>query len=109
MSVESQETLLKENPGRFVIFPINYDPIWKMYKKAVASFWTPEEIDFSKDMEDWVKLNENEQFFIKNVLAFFAASDGIVLENLGQRFMNEVQIPEAKFFYGFQIAIEAIQ
>ena len=80
---------------------------WKMYKKR-SSFWTPEEIDFSKDMEDRVKLNENEQFFIKNVLAFFAASDGIVLENLGQRFMSEVQIPEAKFFYGFQIAIEAI-
>ena len=104
-TIESNEILLKENPGRFVIFPINYDSIWKMYKKAVASFWTPEEIDFSKDMEDWEKLNENEQYFIKNILAFFAASDGIVLENLGQRFMSEVQVPEAKCFYGFQIAI----
>ena len=102
------EYLLTEENKRFVVFPIQNDKVYEMYKRAVASFWTPEEIDFSKDMEDWEKLNENEHYFIKNILAFFAASDGIVLENLGQRFMSEVQVPEAKFFYGFQIAIEAI-
>jgi len=102
------ETILKENPNRFVIFPIKYDDVWSMYKKQVALFWTVEEIDLEKDANYWVKLNDNEQHFIKYVLAFFAASDGIVLENLGTRFMREIQIPEAKAFYAFQISMETI-
>ena len=105
---ETKEILLSEEEKRYVIFPIQQEPIWHMYKKAVSSFWTPEEIDLSKDMDDYKKLKEEEQFFIKNVLAFFAASDGIVNENLVERFCNEVQILEAKFFYGFQVAIENI-
>jgi ribonucleoside-diphosphate reductase beta chain len=108
LHLNEEEDLLVENPNRFVIFPIKYDDIWKMYKLAVSSFWTAEEIDLAKDMDDWNKLSENEQYFIKHILAFFAGSDGIVNENLSARFLNEVQIPEAKFFYGFQIAIEAI-
>lgn len=104
-----QEPLLKENPRRFVLFPIQHSEIWEMYKKAVASFWTAEEIDLSADMTDWSqKLNDNERHFVKHVLAFFAASDGIVNENLAEQFINEVQVPEAKCFYGFQIAIENI-
>ena len=99
------EPLLKENPHRFVILPIQYDDIWKMYKKAKASFWTAEEIDLSMDMSDWEKLKDDEKHFIKHVLAFFAASDGIVNENLVERFMQEVQIPEARCFYGFQVFI----
>eukprot|EP00835_Amoeboradix_gromovi_P002991 NODE_184_length_15718_cov_0.161342.p5 type:complete len:265 gc:universal NODE_184_length_15718_cov_0.161342:10844-10050(-) len=102
------EVLLKENPSRFVLFPIHYDDIWHMYKKAVASFWTVEEIDLSKDQEHWNRLNHNEQHFIKHVLAFFAASDGIVLENLVERFAKDVQLPEARCFYGFQIMMENI-
>lgn len=102
------EPLLQENPNRFVIFPIQYYDIWQMYKKAEASFWTVEEVDLSKDMQHWDNLKPNEQKFIKHVLAFFAASDGIVNENLVERFAQEVQIPEARFFYGFQIAIENI-
>jgi len=102
------EPLLRENPQRFVLFPINYDAIWQMYKKSLGLFWTAEEIDLGKDLNDWVKLKPEEQHFIKNILAFFAGSDGIVLENLGVRFMNEIQIPEAKCFYGFQIAMENI-
>lgn len=102
------EPLLKENPGRFVIFPIQHHDIWQFYKKAEASFWTAEEIDLSGDQADWEKLNDKERHFIKHVLAFFAASDGIVNENLAEQFINEVQAPEAKFFYGFQIAIENI-
>lgn len=102
------EPLLKENPNRFVLFPIQDHDIWQFYKKAEASFWTAEEIDLSGDLNDWGKLNENEQHFIKHVLAFFAASDGIVNENLAEQFVNEVQSTEAKFFYGFQIAIENI-
>ncbi len=98
------EPLLKENPHRFVILPIQYDDIWKMYKKAVASFWTTEELDLAKDLDDWAKLKSDEQHFIKHVLAFFAASDGIVNENLVERFMQEVQIPEARCFYGFQVS-----
>jgi ribonucleoside-diphosphate reductase subunit M2 len=86
--------------------PIQYDDIWKMYKKAVASFWTAEEIDLSKDFADWMSLKEDEKHFIKHVLAFFAASDGIVNENLVERFMQEVQIPEARCFYGFQVRQE---
>jgi len=104
----SNEVLLKENPHRFVLFPIKYDAIWHMYKKAVASFWTVEEVDLSNDMNDWVKLSDNERHFISHVLAFFAASDGIVNENLAMKFSNEVQLPEARCFYGFQIAIENI-
>tara|TARA_Y100000389_G_C17467694_1_gene527136 strand:- start:628 stop:1692 length:1065 start_codon:yes stop_codon:yes gene_type:complete len=103
-----EEKILKDNPNRFVIFPIQYDDIWQFYKKAEASFWTAEEIDLQQDLVDWEKLNENEQYFVKNVLAFFAASDGIVNENLAENFVSEVQYAEAKFFYGFQIAMENI-
>merc|ERR1711884_929845 len=103
-----EEPLLKENPQRFVILPIQYDSIWKMYKKAMASFWTAEEVDLSMDLADWAKLKDDEKHFIKHVLAFFAASDGIVNENLVERFMQEVQVPEARCFYGFQIAMENI-
>ena len=102
------EPLLNEESNRYVIFPIQHDPFWKMYKRAEANFWTTEELDLSKDLTDWEKLNENEQHFVKHILAFFAASDGIVNENLVERFCNEVQVLEAKFFYGFQIAIENI-
>ncbi|ASK51220.1 Ribonucleotide reductase small subunit [Eptesipox virus] len=102
------EPILKENPNRFVLFPIKYNDIWKMYKKAVASFWTTEEVDLTKDINDWEELTNDEQYFIKNILAFFAASDGIVNENLVERFCNEVQVTEARCFYGFQIAIENI-
>lgn len=102
------EPLLTENPKRFVLFPIQYDDIWEMYKKAEASFWTAEEIDLRQDITDWKSLNSDEQHFIKMVLAFFAGSDGIVLENLASRFMNEIQVPEARCFYGFQMAMENI-
>ncbi|KAK4217378.1 ribonucleotide reductase [Rhypophila decipiens] len=103
------EPLLQENPQRFVLFPIKYHEIWQMYKKAEASFWTAEEIDLSKDLHDWNnKLNDDEKFFISHILAFFAASDGIVNENLVERFSGEVQIPEARCFYGFQIMMENI-
>jgi len=107
-AAEKDEPLLKDNPSRFVILPIQYDSIWKMYKKAMASFWTAEEVDLGQDLKDWEKLKEEEKYFIKHVLAFFAASDGIVNENLVERFMQEVQVPEARCFYGFQIAIENI-
>ena len=102
-----REPLFEENPNRFVMFPIQYPDIWAEYKKQVACFWTPEEIDFVQDRKDWATLNSNEQHFIKMVLAFFAASDGIVLENLASRFMGEIQIPEARAFYGFQIMMES--
>ena len=102
------EPMLMENPNRFVLFPIQDQEIWEMYKKAEASFWTAEEIDLAKDRAHWEQLTENEQYFIKNVLAFFAASDGIVNENLAQRFCAEVQLPEARCFYGFQIMMENI-
>lgn len=106
---EQEEPLLAENKKRFVLFPIKYHEIWQMYKKAEASFWTAEEIDLSKDISDWNnKLNDNERYFITRVLAFFAASDGIVNENLVENFSAEVQIPEAKCFYGFQIMMENI-
>ena len=102
-------SIIKPNDKRFVIFPIQYPDIWKAYKRHMALFWTTEEIDLSLDMNDWNdKLNDNERYFIKNILAFFAASDGIVNENLAMNFMNDVQIPEARSFYGFQIAIENI-
>ena len=106
---EMIEPILQENESRFVLFPIKHDHIWKMYKQAVASFWTAEEVDLSPDLQDWEhKLNDGERHFIKHVLAFFAASDGIVNENLVLNFMREVQIPEARCFYGFQVAIENI-
>ncbi len=105
---DANEPLLKENPNRFVIFPIQYPQLWEMYKKAEASFWTAEEIDLALDMNDYEKLTDDEKHFVTHVLAFFAASDGIVNENLVERFCAEVQVPEARFFYGFQIAIENI-
>lgn len=105
---KQKEPLLTENPNRYVMFPIQDNDIWKMYKKQEDCFWRVEEIDFSKDMDDWNKLSMNEKHFIKMILAFFAASDGIVLENLGSRFMNEVQLPEARAFYGFQMMMENI-
>ncbi|KAK7944588.1 hypothetical protein WMY93_000316 [Mugilogobius chulae] len=107
-SVSQEEPLLKENPRRFVIFPIQYHDIWNMYKKAEASFWTAEEVDLSKDLQHWESLKDDERFFISHVLAFFAASDGIVNENLVERFTQEVQVTEARCFYGFQIAMENI-
>ncbi|XP_034193515.1 ribonucleoside-diphosphate reductase subunit M2 isoform X1 [Osmia lignaria lignaria] len=102
------EPLLKENPRRFVVFPIQWPDIWQMYKKAEASFWTVEEVDLSKDTFDWDRLNASEKHFISHVLAFFAASDGIVNENLVERFSQEVQITEARCFYGFQVAMENV-
>ena len=102
------EPMLNEEKNRYVIFPIQHKPFWEMYKRAEANFWTAEELDLNKDLNDWEKLNENEKYFIKNILAFFAASDGIVNENLVERFCQEVKILEAKFFYGFQIAMENI-
>jgi ribonucleoside-diphosphate reductase subunit M2 len=109
MDIEKlEEQILAENPGRFVMFPIKYHDVWQMYKKHVASFWTAEELDLSQDLRDWERLTPQEQHFIKYILAFFAASDGIVLENLAMRFMSEVQIPEARAFYGFQIAMENV-
>jgi ribonucleoside-diphosphate reductase beta chain len=104
----NDEILLKENKDRFVLFPIKYDKIWSMYKQAENSFWTAEEIDLSADQKDWESLNDGERHFITNVLAFFAASDGIVNENLAVNMMNSVQLPEARCFYGFQIMIENI-
>ncbi|XP_047310989.1 ribonucleoside-diphosphate reductase small chain [Impatiens glandulifera] len=103
-----EDPLLAPNPDRFCMFPIEYPQIWEMYKKALASFWTAEEVDLSDDLRHWETLSDDEKHFIKHVLAFFAASDGIVLENLGGRFMKEIQVAEARAFYGFQIAIENI-
>ena len=102
------EKILSDENQRYVLFPIEYHNLFSLYKKALASFWTVEEIDLSKDANDWNNLKSDEQHFIKNILAFFAGSDGIVLENLGVRFMNDVKIPEATCFYGFQIAMENI-
>ena len=103
------EPILQENKNRFVIFPIKHHDIWEFYKSMEASFWTAEEIDLSQDLNDWNnKLNDDERYFIKHILAFFAASDGIVNENLAENFVNEVQYAEAKFFYGFQIMLENI-
>merc|ERR1712178_61385 len=106
--LEESEPLLMDNPRRWVMFPIQYPAVWEMYKKHEASFWTAEEIDLSQDTKDWDALTDSEQHFIKHVLAFFAASDGIVLENLESQFSTEVQIPEARAFYGFQMAMENI-
>ena len=103
-----QEPLLNVDESRFVMFPLQYGDIWDMYKKQIDCFWRVEEVDLSKDLIQWQKLNDDEQYFIKHILAFFAASDGIVLENLGMRFMSEVQVSEARAFYGFQIAMENI-
>jgi ribonucleoside-diphosphate reductase beta chain len=103
------EKILQENPGRFVLFPIEHHDLWKLYKQQEACFWTAEEIDLSQDITDWEnKLNNDEQHFVKHVLAFFAASDGIVNENIATNFVNSVQYTEAKFFYGFQIMMENI-
>jgi ribonucleotide reductase beta subunit family protein with ferritin-like domain len=102
------EPLLKPDDSRFVMFPIKHDDIWSMYKKQVDCFWRPEEIDLSKDLNDWKTLGDEEKHFIKMIIAFFAGSDGLVLENLASRFMNDVQISEARAFYGFQIAMENI-
>lgn len=105
---QEDEVLLRENKDRFVILPINYPAIWEMYKKHEASFWTAEEIDLSDDQKHWESLSDGERHFISHVLAFFAASDGIVNENLAVNFMSEVQVPEARCFYGFQIMMENI-
>ena len=106
---QQTEPILQENKDRFVIFPIQHNDIWEWYKKSEASFWTAEEIDLHQDLTDWKsKLNDDERYFIKHILAFFAASDGIVNENLAENFINEVQYSEAKFFYGFQIMMENI-
>ena len=108
MSKNNLEPLLTPDENRFVMFPIKYEDIWSMYQKQVDCFWRPEEIDFSKDLSHWDALDKDEQYFISMILAFFAASDGIVLENLAQRFMSDVQVSEARAFYGFQIAMENI-
>ena len=104
----SREPLLTPDDNRFVMFPIRHDDIWQMYQKQVDCFWRPEEIDLTKDLDHWNTLNADERFFISSILAFFAASDGIVLENLASRFMTDVQVSEARAFYGFQIAMENI-
>jgi ribonucleoside-diphosphate reductase beta chain len=106
--MQSSEPILTENKDRFVLFPIKHHDIWKFYKQAEASFWTAEEIDLASDLSHWENLTADEKHFITHVLAFFAASDGIVNENLAEHFLSEVQYTEAKFFYGFQIAIENI-
>ena len=103
-----KEELLTEDEERFVMFPVKHDDIWQMYKKQVDCFWRAEEIDLTKDMDSWNTLTDNEKYFIKMVIAFFAASDGIVLENIAERFMGEIQNSEARAFYGFQIAMENI-
>jgi len=108
MSKHNLEPLLAPDDNRFVMFPIKHQDIWEMYQKQVDCFWRPEEIDLSKDLTHWEGLNKDEQTFISMILAFFAASDGIVLENLAQRFMSDVQVSEARAFYGFQIAMENI-
>src|SRR5687768_3140868 len=109
ITVAPTEPILQDNPGRFVIFPIQHHDIWRFYKLSQSNFWTSEEIDLQQDLSDWQhKLNDDERHFIKHVLAFFAASDGIVNENLAEHFVSEVQYTEAKFFYGFQIMMENI-
>ncbi|KAI6224386.1 hypothetical protein M3Y99_01406200 [Aphelenchoides fujianensis] len=105
-AMASDEPLLQDTPGRFTMFPLKHKDIWSFYKKAQAAFWVAEEVKLEEDMQDWVKLKDEERFFIGRVLAFFAASDGIVNENLLERFATEVKTPEARCFYGFQIMIE---
>ena len=107
-AITKSEPLLNQDSSRLFLFPIKYPTVWEYYKKAEASFWTVEEVDLSKDKQDWEKLSDNERFFIERVLAFFAASDGIVNENLVERFMEDVQMPEAKYFYGFQVMMENV-
>jgi ribonucleoside-diphosphate reductase beta chain len=107
-TTKNNELLLQERENRFVLFPIDYPEVFKKYKQALGSFWTVEEVDLSKDLNDYEALSDGERHFIENVLAFFAGSDGIVTENLAQRFMQDIQIQEVKCFYGFQIAIENI-
>ena len=102
------EPILREDEARYVMFPIKHDDVWKMYKKQIDSFWRVEEIDLSKDLVDWDRLTTDEQHFISKVLAFFAASDGVVMENLAERFMKDVQMAEIRAFYGFQIMMENI-
>ena len=108
MNINYNEPLLYKDDSRFVMFPIQHQDIWEMYKKAEDCFWRAQEVDLSKDLAHWAALNDSEKYFISMILGFFAASDGIVLENLGLRFMTEVQSAEAKAFYGFQIAMENI-
>ena len=108
MTTNSEEPLLQENPNRYVIFPIQHGDLWKLAIKHREAFWNESEIELTQDKIDWVKLTSSEQHFIKNVLAFFAASDGIVLENLALRFYNDIQLPEARSFYSFQMAMETI-
>ena len=108
MNKIDQDVLLSDDQNRYVMFPIKDQTVWEMYKNALDSFWRCEEVDLSKDMVDWGKLSDNEKHFISMILAFFAASDGIVLENFAQRFMSDVQLSEARAFYGFQIAMENI-
>ncbi|KAI8002698.1 Ribonucleoside-diphosphate reductase small chain A [Camellia lanceoleosa] len=105
---EEEEPILTEKSQRFCMFPIRYPQLWEMYKKSQASFWTAEEVDLSQDVQQWDSLSNSEKHFVSHVLAFFATSDGIVLENLAARFLNDVQIPEARAFYGFQIAMENV-
>ena len=108
MSKNQTEPLLAPDDNRFVMFPIKHQDIWEMYKKQIDCFWRAEEIDLTKDLTHWESLDKHERYFISMILAFFAASDGIVLENLASRFMNDVQVSEARAFYGFQIAMENI-
>ncbi|KAG8373026.1 hypothetical protein BUALT_Bualt12G0128100 [Buddleja alternifolia] len=105
---EEEEPILMEQSQKYCMFPIKYPQLWEMYKKSMASFWTAEEVDLSQDVQQWEALSRSEKHFISHILAFFAASDGIVLENLAARFLNDVQIPEARAFYGFQTAMENI-
>ena len=105
---DQDEILLQKSNNRFVLFPIKYNDIYEEYKKAESSFWTSNEIDLSKDLNDWEKLNENEKYFIKNIIGFFAGSDGIIMENLAQRFLNEIEIPEVRAFYSYQIFNENV-
>ena len=108
MSSKNIEPLLQEHGNRYVLFPVEYEDVYEMYKKATDSFWRVDEVDLSKDMKSWNTLSNEEKHFIKMILAFFAASDGIVLENLGTRFMSDVQVSEARAFYAFQIAMETV-
>ena len=105
---KSTSVLFQKNDNRYVLFPIKHEKIWKAYKDAVATFWTAEEIDLTTDLNDWESLNDDERYFIRNILAFFAGSDGIVMENLAQRFMSDIEIPEVRNFYAYQIFIEGI-
>ena len=105
---DQDELLLEKSDNRFVLFPIKYNDIYEEYKKAESSFWTSNEIDLSKDLNDWEKLNENEKYFIKNIIGFFAGSDGIIMENLAQRFLNDIEIPEIRAFYSYQIFNENV-